>query len=79
MLPSLNADDIAQIEYGSKMLLLSWYSYSALIWTLKITILCFYKRLTSGSYQAKTVKYVSIATGVAYVVVFLTTTFSCFP
>ncbi|KAH9884075.1 hypothetical protein F4778DRAFT_800406 [Xylariomycetidae sp. FL2044] len=76
---TLPADEIAQYEFGSKEQLAAWYSYTALIFSLKGTMLCFFKRMTIGSTHNKAVNYISIACVVSYAAVFLTITFGCWP
>ena len=43
---NLTADDIAGYRIGSIEQLVAWYSYTALIWTLKGAMLFFFYRLT---------------------------------
>lgn len=42
----LTSDEIATFVYGSKEQLAAWYSYTALIWAMKGTMLFFFDRLT---------------------------------
>ncbi|KAH7129166.1 hypothetical protein EDB81DRAFT_907114 [Dactylonectria macrodidyma] len=71
--------DLADFIRGSKLQLAAWYSYTALIWSLKGTMLCFFSRMTIGTWHNMFVKGVSIASGLSYIAVFLTITFGCFP
>ena len=41
MIPNVTADDIIRYTYGSKLELTAWYSYTALIWCMKFTMLFF--------------------------------------
>lgn len=41
MIPNLTKADIARRVYGSKLELTAWYSYTALIWCMKFTMLFF--------------------------------------
>lgn len=78
-LTKLEPCQIKQIETGSRMQLLAWYTYTALIWGLKAMMLCFFRRLTIGLFQERLVKIFSIITALCYVAVFLTITCGCFP
>jgi hypothetical protein len=64
---------------GSKLELLAWYSYTALIWALKACMLFFFGRLTNGLSMQTYVRYLSIVIGLSYVAVFLTITCGCLP
>ncbi|KAI1849431.1 hypothetical protein JX266_004926 [Neoarthrinium moseri] len=76
---TLTDDEIAEYTFGSKMELVAWYSYTALIWALKGTMLCFFRRLTDGLWQYRLVKWLMYACGASYFVVVMTVTFGCFP
>jgi hypothetical protein len=71
-LPELTRHEIAEYEKGSKLQLAAWYAYTALIWSLKGTMLCFFSRMTIGTWHNVFVKTVSILSAVSYVAVFLT-------
>ncbi|KUJ21838.1 uncharacterized protein LY89DRAFT_385616 [Mollisia scopiformis] len=75
----LTSEEIAMYTYGSKEQLAAWYSYTALIWTMKFTMLFFFHRLTVGLWQHKYVKCLGGACAVAYIAVVCTLTFGCFP
>ncbi|KAI0167778.1 hypothetical protein BJ166DRAFT_240678 [Pestalotiopsis sp. NC0098] len=76
---TLSASDIASYEFGSKTELAAWYSYTALLWALKGTMLCFFHRMTTGLWQHRLVKWIAYACVASYCAVFLTVTFGCFP
>ncbi|KAH6894058.1 hypothetical protein B0T10DRAFT_435494, partial [Thelonectria olida] len=76
---TLSAHDQHDFTAGSKLELTAWYSYTALIWSLKGTMLCFFSRMTIGTWHNIFVKSVSGITIVGYIAVFLTITFGCFP
>ncbi|KAF5530928.1 integral membrane protein PTH11 [Fusarium mexicanum] len=76
---TLTKDEIHEYETGSKLELAAWYAYTALIWSLKGTMLCFFSRMTIGTWHNMFVKTVSILCAVSYLAVFLTITFGCFP
>ncbi|KAH8900345.1 hypothetical protein GQ53DRAFT_613908, partial [Thozetella sp. PMI_491] len=76
---ALTNDEIQQFEYGSKEQLAAWYSYTALIWCLKGTMLCFFKRVTTGLWQSRLVTWLMYVCGISYLAVLLTITFGCFP
>ncbi|KAI1270257.1 hypothetical protein F5Y18DRAFT_421746 [Xylariaceae sp. FL1019] len=71
--------EIARFEYGSKLELLAWYSYTALLWSLKGTMLCFFQRMTIGLWQHRLVKWIGLGCVLSYMAVFLTVTFGCYP
>ncbi|SCO50611.1 related to integral membrane protein PTH11 [Fusarium fujikuroi] len=76
---TLTQDEIHEYETGSKLELAAWYAYTALIWSLKGTMLCFFSRMTIGTWHNMLVKSVSILCALSYLAVFLTITFGCFP
>ncbi|EGU83007.1 hypothetical protein FOXB_06560 [Fusarium oxysporum f. sp. conglutinans Fo5176] len=76
---TLTKDEINEYETGSKLELAAWYAYTALIWSLKGTMLCFFSRTTIGTWHNMFVKTVSVLCAVSYLAVFLTITFGCFP
>ncbi|KAF4453283.1 hypothetical protein F53441_4013 [Fusarium austroafricanum] len=71
--------EIDEYTKGSKLELMAWYSYPTLIWCLKGTMLCFFSRMTIGTWHNVFVKSISILCAVTYLAVFLTITFGCFP
>ncbi|EEU42212.1 uncharacterized protein NECHADRAFT_79907 [Fusarium vanettenii 77-13-4] len=64
---------------GSKLEFVAWYSYTALIWSLKGTMLFFFSRITIGTWHSILVKTASVCCAVSYLAVFFTVTFGCFP
>ncbi|KAK9422149.1 hypothetical protein SUNI508_05157 [Seiridium unicorne] len=76
---TLTATEIAEYEFGSKVELVAWYSYTTLLWCLKGTMLWFFHRMTTGLWQQRLVRWLSWACVVSYIPVFLTVTFGCFP
>ncbi|KAF5561187.1 integral membrane protein PTH11 [Fusarium phyllophilum] len=76
---TLTNDEIQEYETGSKLELAAWYAYTALIWRLKGTMLCFFSRMTIGTWHNMFVKTVSILCALSYLAVFLAITFGCFP
>ncbi|KAH8672650.1 hypothetical protein BGZ60DRAFT_282835 [Tricladium varicosporioides] len=76
---TLTPEEIAQFEFGSKEQLAAWYSYTALIWAMKGTMLFFFDRLTIGLWQHRYVKWLSVGCILSYIAVVLTLTFGCFP
>ncbi|GKU06298.1 integral membrane protein [Fusarium langsethiae] len=76
---TLTDDELDQYIRGSKLQLAAWYAYTALIWSLKGTMLCFFSRMTIGTWHNVFVKTVSVICVVSYTAVFLTITFGCFP
>ncbi|KAK0640500.1 hypothetical protein DIS24_g9298 [Lasiodiplodia hormozganensis] len=75
----LTEEQIKQLEYGSACQTAAWYSYTALIWAMKFTMLFFYKRLTFGTMQNRMIKYLFWLCGASYLAVLSTITFGCFP
>ncbi|KAH8678508.1 hypothetical protein BX600DRAFT_431782 [Xylariales sp. PMI_506] len=68
----LTSDDIAQFVYGSKAELVAWYIYVSLLWCLKGSMLFFYKRISIGNINPKTIQWISVGTFAAYLVVIFT-------
>ncbi|QPC80005.1 hypothetical protein HYE68_010757 [Fusarium pseudograminearum] len=75
----LTDSEIRQYELGSKFQLVAWYSYTALIWSLKGTMLCFFARMTIGTWHKSFVQVVSILCGITYAAVVLTISIGCLP
>ncbi|KAL3420370.1 hypothetical protein PVAG01_08869 [Phlyctema vagabunda] len=76
---TLTAEEIAGFESGSKEQLVAWYSYTALIWCMKASMLFFFQRLTVGLWQYRLLKWLGLICGLCYIAVFLTITFGCYP
>jgi len=75
---TLTADDIANFILGSQLQLTAWYSYTALIWSLKAAMLFFFHRLTIGLWQHKWIRWIGLVCGVTYLAVALTITFGTY-
>ncbi|KZL77960.1 cation diffusion facilitator 1 protein [Colletotrichum tofieldiae] len=76
----LSDEEVARLVAGSKFQQVAWYSYTAYLWSLKATLLFFYKRLTFDLWQnAKILKYLTWFTILSYLAVVGTITFSCLP
>ncbi|EKJ68847.1 hypothetical protein FPSE_10967 [Fusarium pseudograminearum CS3096] len=75
----LTDSEIREYELGSKFQLVAWYSYTALIWSLKGTMLCFFARMTIGTWHKSFVQVVSILCGITYAAVVLTISIGCLP
>lgn len=78
-LMSMTDAERQQVITGSKLELLAWYSYTALIWALKFCMLFFFGRLTAGLSMQTYVRYLTAAMFVSYAAVFLTITCGCVP
>ncbi|KAI7530867.1 hypothetical protein KC331_g14438 [Hortaea werneckii] len=78
-LDQFNAQQIDNIILGSKLQLVAWYTYTALIWGLKACMLFFFNRLTFGLNVQTYVKILAIACGATYIAVFLTISVGCHP
>lgn len=68
----LTRAEIREYELGSKFQLVAWYAYTALIWCLKGTMLCFFSRMTIGTWHKNYVQVVSFLCGITYIAVVLT-------
>ncbi|KAG4256795.1 hypothetical protein FPRO03_03805 [Fusarium proliferatum] len=55
---TLTQYEIHEYETGSKLELAAWYAYTALIWSLEGTMLCFFSRMTIGTWYNMLVKAV---------------------
>ncbi|GIZ44002.1 hypothetical protein CKM354_000721100 [Cercospora kikuchii] len=76
----LTPSQIKSVEYGSKMQLLAWFTYTALSkWGLKACMLFFFHRITFGLPQERYVKALGVACGLTYLAMFLTIMLSCRP
>lgn len=64
---------------SSSSQLVLWYSYASFLWSLKAMVLFFFDRLPLRRYQRRMHKVFSILSGLAYVAVMLTITFTCTP
>ncbi|CAK3763670.1 hypothetical protein AC578_9605 [Lecanosticta acicola] len=78
-LAKLEPCQIKQIQIGSRMQLLAWYTYTALLWGLKAMMLVFLRRLTIGLFQERLAKIFAVITAACYIIVFLTISCGCLP
>ena len=78
-LKAMTHSELHNIVIGSKLELLAWYSYTALIWALKCCMLFFFGRLTSGLSMQTYVRWLSVGIVLSYIAVFLTISCGCFP
>lgn len=69
---ALTPQEVEQYTLGSKLQLTAWYSYTALLWSLKGTMLFFFRRITTGLWQARLVRWLSWACLGSYLAVVLT-------
>ncbi|KAF4550070.1 Hypothetical protein D9617_18g032610 [Elsinoe fawcettii] len=76
---AMSPEQIAEVSLGSKYELTAWYTYTTLIWCMKASMLCFYRRLTLGSFQAKLVKWLAVAVGLSYISVIIIISAGCRP
>ena len=76
---AMSPSDLDEVVTGSRLQLLAWYSYTALIWTLKACMLFFFGRLTSGLRMQTYVRYMSVVLVLSYIAVFITISCGCFP
>ncbi|KAF5511996.1 hypothetical protein CGCA056_v011731 [Colletotrichum aenigma] len=76
----LNDEEVARLVEGSKFQQVAWYSYTAYLWSMKGTLLFFYRRMTFDLWQhARVLTYLTWFTIAAYLAVVGTITFSCLP
>ncbi|RGP65899.1 hypothetical protein FLONG3_9031 [Fusarium longipes] len=75
----LTQAEIREYELGSKLQLAAWYTYTALIWSLKGTMMCFFSRMTVGTWHKSFVQIVSFLCGITYAAVVLTISIGCLP
>ena len=76
---AMSPAELDEVVTGSRLQLLAWYSYTALIWTLKACMLFFFGRLTSGLRMQTYVRYMSAVIVLSYIAVFITISTGCFP
>ncbi|GME64489.1 Mg2+ transporter zinc transport protein [Neofusicoccum parvum] len=76
---AMTSAQLHSVSKGSKYELVAWFSYSALIWSMKATMLFFYRRLTMGLWQQRLVQWLGIACLVTYLGVVLTILLGCRP
>ncbi|KAH7322568.1 hypothetical protein B0I35DRAFT_426045 [Stachybotrys elegans] len=80
MVPSLSDQEVATLEYGSKLEFMSWYTYPGSIWVLKFIVLFFYRRLTfGGTLRRRTLRTLFGLCGLSWMVLYLSITFTCRP
>ncbi|PSK40021.1 hypothetical protein B9Z65_7961 [Elsinoe australis] len=75
----MSSEEIDRISLGSKYELTAWYTYSALIWCMKASMLFFYCRLTFGSLQEKLVRWLAVTLLLTYITVVITISAGCRP
>ncbi|KAB2569186.1 putative mg2+ transporter zinc transport protein [Lasiodiplodia theobromae] len=76
---AMSSSQLHDVSKGSKYELVAWFSYSALIWSMKGTMIFFYRRLTFGLWQQRLVSYLSAACVLTYIGVLLTIFLGCRP
>jgi hypothetical protein len=69
---ALTEGEIRQLVAGSKQQFVAWYSYAALVWCLKGTMIFFFKRMTLGLAYQRLVNYIGICCILAYIAVLCT-------
>jgi len=78
-LRTLSQVELDQLDEGSRIELVAWYSYSTLVWCVKGTMVCFFMRMTAGVARRRMVKMLGWACIISYIAVELTITFGCWP
>ncbi|KAL1646608.1 hypothetical protein SLS58_003194 [Diplodia intermedia] len=76
---AMTSAELHSVSKGSKYELVAWFSYSALIWSMKATMLFFYRRLTFGLWQQRLVRYLTLSCALTYIGVLVTITLGCRP
>ncbi|TKX21558.1 hypothetical protein C1H76_6054 [Elsinoe australis] len=77
--PSMTPSQLLSIVDGSKNEFAAWYTYASMIWSMKASMLFFYRRLTFNSVQQRMVLYIALALGTTYLAIILTISLSCRP
>ncbi|ORY62398.1 uncharacterized protein BCR38DRAFT_301466, partial [Pseudomassariella vexata] len=72
---SLSDSVVRELEYGSKVQLAAWYSYTALLWSIKVSHLFF----KTTSCEHRVLRYLALFTASSYVAVILTISLGCHP
>ncbi|TDZ14790.1 hypothetical protein Cob_v012403 [Colletotrichum orbiculare MAFF 240422] len=76
----LSDEEVLRLVRGSKFQLMAWYLYSAQLWSMKASVLLFYKRLTFGLWRhARFLTYLTWLTILSYLAIVSTITFGCLP
>ncbi|KFA51413.1 hypothetical protein S40293_03220 [Stachybotrys chartarum IBT 40293] len=71
--------DVEILEYGSKLEYASWYTYPGVIWTLKLQVLFFFRRLTLGIFHTRMIKILFWIVGLSWIALILTVSLTCRP
>ncbi|KAF2220353.1 hypothetical protein BDZ85DRAFT_204208 [Elsinoe ampelina] len=77
--PTMTSSDIERITSGSKFQFAAWYTYTSMIWSMKASMLFFYRRLTFNSLQQRLVQWIALSLLVTYLINILTISLSCRP
>ncbi|KAF1979155.1 hypothetical protein BU23DRAFT_642241 [Bimuria novae-zelandiae CBS 107.79] len=71
---NINAAEASMRIRGSKAFIVGWLTYTGMLWTLKICMLAFFRRVTNGLSSAKFIKpifYAIIVSWIANIVLFV--------
>ncbi|KAG8624724.1 hypothetical protein KVT40_007791 [Elsinoe batatas] len=77
--PAMTQSDIQSITSGSKFQFSAWYTYTSMIWSMKASMLFFYRRLTFNSLQQRLVQWIALSLLVTYLINILTISLACRP
>lgn len=61
----------ARYEFGSKMFIIGWLTYTSFIWTLKLCMLFLLQRLTQSLWTSKFVKPLMVVAVILWVVIMI--------
>ncbi|KAH9823641.1 DNA polymerase type-X family protein pol4-like [Teratosphaeria destructans] len=75
----LSPCQIEQVEVGSRMELLAWYTYSGIIWGLKGIVLCTFQRFRLTTNRERLFKVAVASAAVTCITMILTISFGCLP
>lgn len=76
---NISAQEAATRTLGSKAFIVGWFTYTGMLWTLKICVLAFLRRVTSGLGSAKLILPVFYLVLVSWVVNIVLFVSSCRP
>ena len=76
---NISAAEASMRIRGSKAFIVGWFTYTGMLWTLKICMLAFFRRVTSGLSSAKFIKPIFYAVIVSWLVNIILFVSACRP
>ncbi|PGH07221.1 hypothetical protein AJ79_06325 [Helicocarpus griseus UAMH5409] len=76
---SMSPEDRALRSLGSKCFMTGWYTYIGLIWTLKLNMLFFYKRVVNGLWVERFILPAQVVVGITASAILLLLGLTCRP